>query len=707
MRHRLVALLVFVAGSAVTLVAWQQYRSLERRRLAMRTSLTAAQTAIRLEEFIHTRIRVVETLAASFPSSNFQSEEQFHAVAGPVVRRFGGLLAINWVDPAGVIRWVCPPGPNREARGRDLTRHPIASPFLRRARTTGLTQLTRPLPLYQGGVGFVAYIPVGGEAARWGYLNAVFRVPQLVAECLADGLAPYFAWRITCEDEELARSDVVAAASGVGEATRTLRIGPSTWRVTLHPTPVLLAEASSPADGYLLGSGIGLSLALALLVGLLAERRARRQRLDAQRREFEARMLQVQKLESLGVLAGGIAHDFNNLLLTIMGNAELAREAPGLDAEVRESLDEILVAARHAADLSRQMLMYSGSGRAERRAIDVTALLQEMEPLLRASAGRWCTVSVFVRDDLPPLRGDPSQIRQILLNLVINASEAMDDGGVVTVRVYSTHAEPGRWAAPHNLEDLEPGEYLVIEVEDHGCGMTPEVRDRIFDPFFTTKFTGRGLGMATVLGIVRAHRGAIAIDSEAGRGTTVRVFLPVAPADTLRGGEAGTQRGATPPQPPPADRAGVPAPRAMRRRPAEPAPAGGPARGRVLIVDDDDAVRTLAERMLRASGFDTITAPSGADALSLIDAHHGEIDCVLLDLSMPGMDGRAVMQAMSQRGWSIPVILSSGFSEHSFEGLARSPRPAAFIPKPYQRATLVETVASAIGRRAARGALTR
>ncbi len=754
MRHRFIPLIVFLAGAAVSTLAWRQSRSHEREALALRGSLTAAQTSLRLDEFIHTRIRVAETIAASFPSSHYDDEASLHAVAGPVVEQFGGLLAINWIDPSGVIRWVCPPGPNAAARGRDLTRHPIASGYLQAARRSGRTKLTRPLRLYQGGMGFVAYIPIGGDPDRYGFLNAVFRTSDMVRECLADGLAPYYAWRITCGEDELARSDGAAPAPGFEAVSRTLRIGPATWSVQLYPTRALVEEVISPTATYLLASGLGLSLALALLLGLLIERRARRLRLEAERREFQARMAHLQKLESLGVLAGGIAHDFNNLLLTIMGNAELARERPDLDEDLADALDEILVAARHAADLSRQMLIYSGGGRAEVRVIDLAALLDEMEPLLRASVGRTRKLDLFVRDELPALRGDPSQIRQIVLNLLVNAAEASPDDGTVTVRVYTAHADRSRWNAPHNPDDLPAGPYAVVEVEDHGCGMPPEVVERVFDPFFSTKFAGRGLGMATVLGIVRAHRGAITIDSEPGRGTTVRVFLPVAtdvgraadaapdaPADDARFGRAtpsaaagtaeatgsGTRAGVT--EGTRADaRDGAPhgAPRTDRpARPAATRPAGASRssdrsarralpdpladrrraatagnRPRVLVVDDDDAVRTLAQRMLEVSGFDACGAASGFDALSLIAAHGGDFDCVLLDLSMPGMDGHRVMDEMHARGWRIPVVLSSGLRERAMDDAPANGRPVAFVAKPYQRAALVEAVRMAIESRA-------
>jgi len=386
-------------------------------------------------------------------------------------------------------------------------------------------------------------------------------------------------------------------------------------------------------------------------------------RAEAEKRQMEQQMLQVQKLESLGVLAGGIAHDFNNLLMSILGNADLAMDGLPAQSPTRDSLTDIVRASRRAADLCRQMLAYSGKGRFAVEPLSLNDLIEEMAHLLVVSISKNVALQCRFASDLPMVEGDATQLRQIVMNLITNASEAVGPGaGSVTL---STGVEPctaESFADTVTHERLPEGPYAYIEVSDTGCGMPPETLARIFDPFFTTKFTGRGLGLAAVLGIVRGHRGAIRVRTEPGKGTTFRVLFPV---------RAGAQ----------------PAPAAIAAPPPpEPAPAGS---GTILIVDDEPGVRHVAGRMLASAGFEVLAAASGAEAIEILRADPARITCVLLDLTMPKMDGDETLGHLRAIRGDLPVVLSSGYNEQELLQRFAGRNLAGVIQKPYVRSQLV------------------
>jgi two-component system cell cycle sensor histidine kinase/response regulator CckA len=380
-----------------------------------------------------------------------------------------------------------------------------------------------------------------------------------------------------------------------------------------------------------------------------------RKRREDERIQLERKLQETQKLESLGVLAGGIAHDFNNLLTGVLGAASLARRELSAATPVREYIEQIEKAAERAADLCRQMLAYSGRGRFVVAPLDLSTLLSELMPLLHLSIGKRVTLQVDTPDGLPPVMADATQIRQVVMNLVINAAEAIGDRhGVVRVQLRRLQAD-ARYLQDLQLgDDLTPGEYLTLEVSDTGCGMDAATAQRIFDPFFTTKFTGRGLGLAAVLGIVRGHRGGIKVYSEPGRGTTFKLLFPTV-GGTVRASEPALDA-------------------------SDEAWRGS---GAVLIVDDEPAVRSVGRRMVEALGFTVETAVDGQDALDRIRAEPERFRAVLLDLTMPRCDGEETFRELRRINPSAAVILMSGFNEQ--EAIARFAGKglAAFLQKPF------------------------
>ena len=377
---------------------------------------------------------------------------------------------------------------------------------------------------------------------------------------------------------------------------------------------------------------------------------------ERERQRLEAQMLQAQKLESLGVLAGGIAHDFNNLLMGVLGNADLAQMHLPPTGAATDKIERIRTSAQRAAELCRQMLAYSGKGRFVVGPVDLNEVVHEIGELLRASVAKHVTLVYSLAPSLSMVDADVAQLRQLLMNLVTNASEAIEgESGSVVVTTSESWCDRDCLQGMLLDESLPEGPYVSLEVADDGCGMDAETVERIFDPFFSTKFTGRGLGLAAVLGIVRGHRGAIRVDSEPGRGTTVTLRLPVSvPAE-------------------------VPSTERLSSRPSE-----STGTVMVLVVDDEPAVRDVASSMLEALGFEVVTAEDGRTAVEYFRKHHDEIDCVLLDLTMPELDGEATFKQLCQVDQSVCVVLSSGHNENEAMARFSDAGLAGFIQKPYR-----------------------
>jgi len=393
-----------------------------------------------------------------------------------------------------------------------------------------------------------------------------------------------------------------------------------------------------------------------------------RRRLEEERRRSASQLRAAQKLESLGLLAGGVAHDFNNLLAVIQANAELANADIPADSPARESFDEIERATHRAADLTRQMLAYAGMGRVAIAPVDVSSLVRGTADLLRTAVSKKVTFTLDLEDGLPLVDADATQVRQVVMNLISNASDAIGDAeGVITVRTERTRLRRGDLALGYGQAEPTEGSYVLLEVLDTGTGMDRETRERIFDPFFTTKFVGRGLGLAAVLGILRAHRGAIDITSEVGRGSAFRVYLPASSVQAT-GVESDT-------------------PSAYDVEPV----AG--SLGRILVVDDEEMLRSLLHRILTRAGYEVQLAVDGVEAIACLDEMPA-FRAVVLDMMMPRMNGEETLRAIRARTSDLPVLLSSGFSEAVSAKRLLASGNVAFIQKPYGMRQLLATLAS-------------
>jgi signal transduction histidine kinase/ActR/RegA family two-component response regulator len=403
-----------------------------------------------------------------------------------------------------------------------------------------------------------------------------------------------------------------------------------------------------------------------------AFQRAAMDRAEEEHRTLERQMLHVQKLESLGVLAGGIAHDFNNLLVSVLGNAGLALSELDEASPARARLSDIELAAQRAAELTRQMLAYAGQGRFVVQRVNLSDLVVELVTLLRTVVARTADIDVRLTDNLPDIEADASQLRQVVMNLVTNAADAIGGmpgrieittGRIVATREYLAYSCIG--------QDPEPGEFVFAEIADTGCGMDEKTLARIFDPFFTTRAAGRGLGLASVLGIVRSHRGAIAVESTPGVGSRFRLLLPAVPA-----GLASRQTNGSP----------------QRAQASD---------GTILVVDDDDGVRTVATLSLERAGFRVVSTSNGEECMALMRSG-AAFDAVLLDMTMPKLSGAQTCRLLTQLRPELPIVLTSGYTEPDAGGGVDFRAVAGFLQKPFTPASLVQMIQQAVQQTAQR-----
>ncbi len=381
-----------------------------------------------------------------------------------------------------------------------------------------------------------------------------------------------------------------------------------------------------------------------------------------------AQLLHMQKLESVGLLAGGIAHDFNNLLAVMLGRTELAKGQLPRGHAAQAHLDIVQDTALEARMLTRQLLGYAGRGKFLVQTLTLSDVVQSMAQLLRASVSKSISLSFELSSKALPVEVDVTQIRQVILNLVVNAAEAIGEGpGRVVVRTKEAVLDEETRLRGSVKSSLQLGPCACIEVEDSGCGMDERVRARLFDPFFTTKFSGRGLGLAAVLGIVSAHQGTIVVSSEVGRGTGFSVLLPLAE------GVAQTMT-----------------------KSAAPAPLRIVADGMILVVDDEEPVRVVTSEVLRSVGFQVITAASGIEACELFQAHGNEVKLVLLDLTMPKMSGEETLRRLAEIQPDVRVVVMTGYTKDEVSLHFSHGELAGFLTKPFVREELVNTIYQAL-----------
>ncbi len=392
-----------------------------------------------------------------------------------------------------------------------------------------------------------------------------------------------------------------------------------------------------------------------------------RRRVAEERAKLEEQIREAQKLESLGVLAGGIAHDFNNLLMAIMGNLELINGCLPEDSVIRRYVQSAEKASQRATELCGQMLAYSGRGPMTRQPMKLSAFIEEIRPMLEVAVSRKATLSFDLGADLPLIEADQTQVQQVLMNLVTNASEALlDQSGEIRIRTWTEECTCQKLMQGVLKEQMTEGRYVGLSVTDTGCGMDETLLKRMFEPFFSTKFPGRGLGLPAVLGIVRSHGGTIFVDSRPGAGTTVTILFPASRKTEI------------------ADKPGN-----HRWR----------GSGTILLVDDEPSVREVSCLLLGKLGFQVQTAAEGGEAVTLLEACKTEQFpvCVILDVTMPGMDGIEAHRRIKKRWPTLPIVISSGYQAKDCLSRFQEPAPAGFLKKPYTLSQLETLLRGILG----------
>ncbi len=381
----------------------------------------------------------------------------------------------------------------------------------------------------------------------------------------------------------------------------------------------------------------------------------KRKQAEEERQNLERQLQHTQKLESLGVLSGGIAHDFNNILTIILGHCYILKE--NIDTEVDRNVHLQLIesSANRAADLCRQMLTYAGKSTLLQTEFSMWLLVDEIVKMLTSAIKKNVTIILDMKRDIPMIAGDSSQIQQVVMNLIINASEAIGEmAGTITVGLKKRFIQSVQPEIDYFGSKILPGSYACLEVSDTGCGMSDETTRRLFEPFYTTKFTGRGLGMSAILGILKAHNGTLQVASTQGVGTTFKVYIPITGAYE----QVETS--------PPTKVAAPVLPNAT-----------------VLLVEDEDTLRNIGTTLLGTLGFSVIDAANGYEALEQYKTYGNEIDLVILDLIMPVMGGIEAYHELRKLNKSVPIILCSGYGAESVEVVTAMDNKAGFLHKPY------------------------
>jgi two-component system cell cycle sensor histidine kinase/response regulator CckA len=384
-----------------------------------------------------------------------------------------------------------------------------------------------------------------------------------------------------------------------------------------------------------------------------------------ERKRIEERLQQSQKMEAIGNLAGGIAHDFNNILSVILGYSELALASLRPADAAGDDILEVKRAAERARDLTQQLLAFSRKQILSPRVLQLGAVLLDMESMVRRLLGSGVRLSIQAPPGLPRIEADPSQLQQIIMNLAVNARDAMPNGGDLTIELAEIVLD-GSYASSH--PDIVPGPHVLLAISDSGVGMLPEVRARIFEPFFTTKQKGTGLGLATVFGIVRQSGAHITVYSEANRGTTFKVYFPV------------TDKAPAPSEPPSV---------------TVPSQVGSET---ILVVEDDDQVRALAEQILSRNGYHVLLGQNAGEGILICETFQGAIHLLLTDVVMPHVTGRALAERLAPLRPDMRVLYMSGYADHAIVHHGVLDACLAFLQKPFSSQSLLEKVRDVLGR---------
>jgi signal transduction histidine kinase/CheY-like chemotaxis protein len=659
---RLLLPAIFGLTTMITgLVLWQSLVTHRQAEISAATSEQASFVKTKTELELKTRILPLERLAEIWQARR-PNQQDMKADASLVMSSYPAYQAIEWVDPKLHVVWVTPEDGNQLDIGADLGADARQRASLEDAIDRRSTTVTPPANLRQGVRGFLVCVPVYSEQRLRGLLVGVFRYQELFSSIL-EGMAPDYGVTIYDGNQEI--YGPAAANAPVGRRytqEASIKFERLSWRVRVWPKSGSVAYARSPLPMLVFGGGILMAIVLAFAVYMAESSQLHVKKLAAANRELEKEIAgreqaeealrYAQKMEAVGRLAGGVAHDFNNLLLVIRGQAALSLKDVGLGPALRRELSEIVKAADRASSLTRKLLAFGRKQVLQPRVLDLNTLVSQVAEMLPTVLGEDITLKLDLDPKLGRVKADSAQLEQVIMNLVFNARDAMPDGGELRIGTSNRDLDE-EWIRSH--PGIQSGPYVALAVRDNGHGMDEETQAHLFEPFFTTKDAtkGTGLGLATVHGTVNQSGGCVTVSSKLGSGTTVQVYLPRV-EEAIEVVEV-----------------------------AEPVVRPLEGKERILVVEDDDAVRRMTLQLLKINGYAVIEARNATEAIQIVERHEEAIDLVLTDVLMPGMKGRELFERIGQLRPSLRVLFMSAYTEDFAISIGVLSPGTAFIEKPF------------------------
>jgi signal transduction histidine kinase/ActR/RegA family two-component response regulator len=587
--------------------------------------------------------------------------------------------AVEWVDPTFHVRWATPSSGNEPDLGVDLSADSTQRVAFQAAEQNMDVMVTRPVNLLQGGRGLLVCVPVYTPHKLSGFLVAVFRYQELISSILQDIAHGY--WIAVYDgDEQIYGQETNLSASARDarrESTAYVHFRDTTWRVQVWPKPGTVTYALSTLPKVAFIGGILLSALLAFTVYSAETARLRAREAIAANTELkseiagrehaEEALLQAQKMEAVGRLAGGIAHDFNNLLTVIRGHAALSLNRVSSDGALRRELNEILKSTDKASALTRRLLAFSRKQVLQLRVVDLNTLVAQVREFLPPVLGDDIHLVLDLAPDLGRVKADAAQMEQVIMNLALNARDAMPDGGELKIQTMNVDLDEA-WIRGH--EGAKAGPHVMLAVHDSGHGMTDDTLSHVFEPFFTTKDInkGTGLGLATVYGTLRQSGGFACVSSKVGEGTTFQIYLPrVEEAIDV----------------------------------VEPAIIGPPPQQgteTILVVEDNDAVRRIAREFLKIKGYTVVEARGAMEAIQIMKNRGDQIDLVITDVLMPGMKGRELVEQLTELRPDLKVLYMSAYTEDAAINIGVLSPGTEFIEKPFGPDELATKVRQVLAR---------
>ena len=642
------------------LVLWQMLVAHRHLEIQAAAKEQASFVKTKTESELKARILPLERLAGRWQARGGSDQQDMESDASLVMSGYPAYQAIEWVDPTFHVLWAAPERTNSSALGADLGALPGVRETLEDAGHTKSTMIAPRVDLRRGQRGFLVCVPVHGKDLS-GFLVGVFQYEDLLSSILQDVAPDYWVAIYDGNESIYSRMEATPPQSRYVEEA-DIGFEQLTWRALVWPKAGAVAYARTPLPALVFSSGILIALILAFAVYMAETAQLNVRKLGAANRELEREIAgreqaeealrHAQKMEAVGRLAGGVAHDFNNMLMVIRGQAELSQNNAGLNGTVRRELGEIVKAADRASSLTRKLLAFGRKQVLQPRVLDLNALVAQVAEILPPVLGEDIKLSMELEPELGRVKADSAQLEQVIMNLVFNARDAMPRGGDLTIQTANCDLDSA-WSQNH--PGIQPGPHVVLAVRDSGHGMDEETLSHLFEPFFTTKDTskGSGLGLATVYGTVNQSGGCVTASSKLGAGTTIQIYLPRV-EEPLELVEA-----------------------------AKPIVRSLQGEEKILVVEDDDAVRRMTREFLKIRGYTVVEARSAAEAIQWMESHDGTIDLVLTDVVMPGMKGREFIEQITKLHSSLKVLYMSAHTEDDAISIGILNPGTAFIEKPF------------------------